>query len=314
MQKRSILIVDDSALAARHLQNILGTEKYDHTIISTVIDSNTMSEIEKINPDLIILDLILKCDPNIDIKNGFDILSRLMGNPDTKQIPVIIVSGLSDVESEKRGLELGAVDFISKPYEAYKVQLRVDLQIRMLEYLHKVIELSTTDQLTDLPNRRSFDERINIEWNRAKRGQLPTCVLILDIDNFKVYNDTEGHLQGDVALKHVAQILKKRLKRATDFVSRWGGEEFVVLLSETHRTGALLVAEEVRRAIENSVVLTADGRETRVTVSIGVNSTIPKSDCTIDDFLVEADNALYKAKEEGRNRVVSAKSEEDDEA
>jgi len=270
-----------------------------------------MAEVEKIKPDLIILDLILKCDPNIDIKDGFDILSLLMQKLETKQIPVIIVSGLSDVESEKKGLELGAVDFISKPYEAYKVQLRVDLQMRMLEYLQKVIELSTTDQLTDLPNRRSFDERIDIEWSRAKRGRLPISILILDIDKFKVYNDTEGHLQGDVALQHVAKVLRERIKRATDFVSRWGGEEFVVLLSETHESGALLVAEEIRKAVEDSIIPTADGRETKVTLSIGVNSKIPNPDCTIDDFLVQADNALYKAKEEGRNRVVLAKSDDE---
>ena len=170
-----------------------------------------------------------------------------------------------------------------------------------------IVELSAVgmlDQLTAIPNRRSFVNRMEMEWNRAIRDAKPLSIMILDVDKFKNYNDTFGHQQGDVALKTVAKTLNYSIKRTTDFIARWGGEEFVVLLPDTDTTGAARVAELLRTEIENATIACDDPRGLKVTVSIGVNTHIPKIDTSVEDFIYGADEALYKAKEAGRNRVV----------
>jgi diguanylate cyclase (GGDEF)-like protein len=172
-----------------------------------------------------------------------------------------------------------------------------------------VLELAAVgmrDQLTGIPNRRSFDNRLDLEWKRAAREKMPVSILMMDIDKFKNYNDTFGHQQGDVTLQAVANAIKQALKRSTDFAARWGGEEFVVLLPNTDTNGALLVAEKLRAAIENTAIPCADERGRRATISIGVSTHIPKSNSSIEDFISAADHALYKAKETGRNRVCQS--------
>ena len=165
----------------------------------------------------------------------------------------------------------------------------IDEQRKQLE------RMSMTDQLTNIPNRRNFDNQLNMEWRRAIRDKLPLSILLLDVDKFKMYNDTHGHQEGDAVLKAVAKSLERTVKRPGDLVARWGGEEFIVLLPNTDSKGALEMAELIRKNIES---------ETVVTVSIGVNTQIP--DSYVDSFISIADSALYKAKEMGRNRVCVA--------
>jgi diguanylate cyclase (GGDEF)-like protein len=160
------------------------------------------------------------------------------------------------------------------------------------------------DQLTGIPNRRSFDNRMDLEWKRSTREKKPLSVMIIDVDKFKNYNDTFGHQQGDVALQTVASTVKKSLSRSTDFAARWGGEEFVILLPTTDATGAGLVAEKVRREIEKAVVPCDNAKGEKITVSVGVSTQTPAPGLTIGSFISIADEALYKAKETGRNRVV----------
>jgi len=159
------------------------------------------------------------------------------------------------------------------------------------------------DQLTDIPNRRSFDERLPLEWGRAIRTKMPISLLILDLDYFKNYNDTYGHLQGDKALQSAAKLFLQELKRSGDLVARWGGEEFAILLSNTDINGALDVAERIRQRVENMQIPLADGSSSRITVSAGVNSLTPTASSSLEDFIHHADMALYTAKREGRNRV-----------
>jgi len=159
------------------------------------------------------------------------------------------------------------------------------------------------DQLTDIPNRRSFDERLPLEWGRAIRTKTPISLLILDLDYFKNYNDTYGHLQGDKALQAAAKLFLQELKRSGDLVARWGGEEFAILLSNTDINGALDVAERIRQRVENMQIPLADGSSSRMTVSAGVNSLTPTASSSLEDFIHHADMALYTAKREGRNRV-----------
>jgi len=162
---------------------------------------------------------------------------------------------------------------------------------------YKLLEhISMTDQLTEIPNRHSFDSRLNLEWRRAMREKLPISFLMLDVDKFKIYNDAYGHQEGDAILKAVAKCIEQTVRRPGDLIARWGGEEFTVLLPNTNFQGALKVAEAIRSNIERSTV---------VTISIGVNTQIPEQNSSVDKFISAADNALYKAKEMGRNRVCA---------
>ena len=159
------------------------------------------------------------------------------------------------------------------------------------------------DQLTDIPNRRSFDERLPLEWGRAIRTKTPISILILDLDYFKNYNDTYGHLQGDKALQVIAKLFMSELKRSGDLVARWGGEEFAVLLSNTDAKGAMEVAERIRQKVEALQIPLIDGSNSKMTISIGINNIIPVPNSSLEDFLYHADMALYTAKREGRNKV-----------
>jgi len=172
--------------------------------------------------------------------------------------------------------------------------------------ISELASISTIDHLTGIPNRRSFNNRLDLEWKRALRGQSPLVIMMIDIDHFKNYNDTFGHQQGDVALKTVAGTIKRSLKRATDFTARWGGEEFVVLLPDTNSGGAMSFAENLRAEVENAVIPSDDKKAAAVTVSIGVNTQIPTQDSKLHAFISAADAALYKAKNAGRNRVTAA--------
>ena len=297
------MIIEDSAVAAHHLENALGADNYTFHILTTFTGAEAVLEAERLLPDLIILDLILKSNPDDIIRDGFDVLAALMKLEKTRDIPVIIVTGLADSSSEEKGLMLGAADYIAKPFMPYSVRLRVAAQFRILDYIHMITELSLTDKLTGIPNRRSFDDRLSIEWKRAQREKIDTSILMIDIDKFKDFNDAYGHMQGDVALKHVAQILDSIPRRGTDFISRWGGEEFTVFLTGANKSGALAVAEKIRSAIENSPVTTQDGTQTTLTVSVGISSIIPTGSCSFEDFINRADKALYKAKNNGRNRT-----------
>jgi diguanylate cyclase (GGDEF)-like protein len=169
-------------------------------------------------------------------------------------------------------------------------------QRKLLEYM------SLTDQLTGLPNRRNFDMRLDIEWRIAIREKQSISFLMLDIDHFKSYNDRYGHQQGDEVLRWIAKTIEKTLKRPGDFVARWGGEEFAILLSNTNATGALKIAEDIRTNVEDMKVPLLDGTIVKLTVSIGLNTQAPENS-PLEAFISVADKELYRAKETGRNRV-----------
>jgi diguanylate cyclase (GGDEF)-like protein len=176
----------------------------------------------------------------------------------------------------------------------------------LADHIMELANFSMKDQLTGIMNRRSFNNRIDLEWNRAKREKNKISLLVVDVDRFKNYNDTFGHQQGDLALQTVAKVLSQSIKRAVDLAARWGGEEFVVLLPDTDAHGAMVVAEKIRSHVEKAVIPVAFGNDkgSSVTVSIGANTQIPDKDSKIDDFISVADNMLYRAKETGRNRVI----------
>jgi len=292
--KNSLLIVDDDKSNLNILTRILGSE---YTIYAVTNGVEAFEVAEKHIPDLILLDILM---PKMD---GYQILDKLRKCEKTQKIPVIFITGLDSAEDEEKGLSLDAADYITKPFSVLIVKLRVRNQIQIVNQLRTIERLSLTDHLTSLPNRRSFDERIHMEWNRAIREQTSISIMIIDIDKFKIFNDTYGHQHGDIVLQAAANIFPQSFRRPGDFAARWGGEEFVVLLPNTPLEGAMHVAEKIRADIEEAVIPCAGGSNTGITISIGVNTQKPTQGSSIDAFLSLADKALYAAKEAGRNRV-----------
>jgi len=292
----TVLITDDEKFNLDILGNILSP------VYNVLISKNGTRALElaaQNKPDLILLDVVM---PDM---SGFDVIVKLKESNDTVNIPVIFITGLSDPADEEKGFFLGAVDYITKPFNKAIVKARVNTHIKIIDQMRTIERIGLIDPLTKVSNRRGFENRFNAEWGRAVREQTPISFMLMDIDKFKVYNDTYGHQQGDTALQAFAQTASDTVNRANDFVARWGGEEFVILLSNTDKKGAEEVAEHVRKNVEELTILTEDGDVTKVTVSIGLNSVIPDQNTSPDEFMKKADQALYTAKETGRNRVVS---------
>jgi len=293
-KKNNILIIDDSEVNIQILSRIL-CQEYE------VITANNGQEglkLAKLHaPDVIILDIVM---PKMD---GYETITALKNSDQTKRIPVVFVTGLTNADDEGKALALGCADYITKPFCEEVVRLRIDNQISILNQMSTIEYLCSIDQLTGIPNRRSLDERLYTEWKRAARDQTQFSVLLVDIDDFKICNDIYGHLQGDVVLQTVAEIIATTVRRPADFAARWGGEEFIVLLPKTTSDGAMAVAEKIRTDIEKKTIEFKDGQSTNVTVSVGVTSHIPTNKCSVLSFLHCADSALYQAKEDGRNLV-----------
>jgi diguanylate cyclase (GGDEF)-like protein len=252
-------------------------------------------------PDLILLDVQM---PDMD---GYDVLRLLRENSNTAQIPIIFVTGKDSVEDEEYGLELGAVDYITKPIRPSIVKARVKTHIMLKEQNNKLIAMATHDQLTGLYNRHYLADTLSKKLSQCKRHNEALSVIMADIDHFKNVNDTFGHLMGDIILKAVGNVIQDSARKE-DISARFGGEEFVLVLDNCTAEDAMIKAEKIRKAIES---LTTQGIE--VTVSFGVaqlNENIQR----YEDLLKNADTALYIAKEEGRNRVIMFKEVSDETA
>ena len=294
-KKNTLLIVDDEAMNLKILSNILLSE---YTVLTAKSGEEAIEKAREYRPDLILLDIIM---PGMD---GYETLVEIKKCETIKNTPVIIITGLNSIEDEEKGLSLNAVDYITKPFSNIVVRIRVKNQIEIINQMRTIELLSLTDKLTTLPNRRCFDDRLNLEWKLAIRERTQLSLLMIDIDKFKIVNDTFGHQHGDVVLQTIANILNRSFRRPGDFSARWGGEEFVVLLPRTIMEGALEIAENLRAEVENEVILCESGSTMKVTVSVGVNSLIPEQNTTINAFISNADKALYAAKDAGRNKVI----------
>jgi diguanylate cyclase (GGDEF)-like protein len=299
---KKILIVDDEKMNIISLTHSL---KPQYEIIVAIDGTSAIEAAVKHMPDIILLDIVM---PDM---NGFDVLAKLKDSAVTMNIPVIFITGLNNAGDEEKGLSLGAVDYIVKPFNKSILKARIDTHLKMAEYISTIEKLCMLDALTGLPNRRGFDTRMNAEWEHAYREKKTLGLIMLDIDKFKMYNDTYGHPQGDILLQSVAGVITKTLNRPADFASRWGGEEFMVLLPNTGIGGTVNIAEQIRiNIMDTNVPCAADGTNTSITVSLGVNSIIPDDDSTAAVFIAEVDKLLYTAKRNGRNQVFSSLSDE----
>jgi diguanylate cyclase (GGDEF)-like protein len=249
-------------------------------------------------PDLILLDVDL---PNAD---GFEVCRRLKELPTTRHIPIIFLTGTTSTESKVRGLDLGAVDYVTKPFDEVELRARVRAALRTKRLQDILEQQSFLDALTGLWNRAYLNRRLEAEVNVAQRYGRPLSILLADIDHFKLVNDSHGHLLGDVVLQGVALELQDCARRS-DIVTRFGGEELAVLLTDTMLKGALGVAERLRVAIESRVFDTRQDRIS-VTASLGVASSDEiEGPLTPAALLGAADQALYAAKDAGRNCVFA---------
>ncbi|MDR1966452.1 MAG: diguanylate cyclase [Synergistaceae bacterium] len=296
-EKRKILVVDDEKSNLAVLNQILSME---YTVLTARSGEEALKRVEADSPDLILLDIIM---PGMD---GFQVLVKLKGADHTKNIPVIVITGLSGENNEERGFFLGAVDYITKPFKNAIVKARVRTHMMIVNQMRTIERLGLVDPLTDISNRRSFDDRIDVEWRRCTRENKPISFLMMDIDKFKTYNDTYGHPQGDILLQSMAKLFCASARRPADIVARLGGEEFGILLPETTLDNALAIAEKIRQDVESLQIPTSDGQTmTSATISIGVASIIPGETDIIRNFIEKADEYLYAAKNSGRNRVCS---------
>lgn len=293
--KFKILIVDDERANIIALSHIL---RPMYTVLAAKDGSVAIEVAQNNKPDLILLDIIM---PNM---SGFEVLAELKNSDLTINIPVIFITSLDGLQHEEKGLLLGAVDYITKPFYSSIVKLKVKAHLKIVEQMRTIERLGMIDTLTNIPNRRCYDHQLNVEWARAVRKEIPIGILMIDIDNFKIFNDTYGHTCGDEALKAVAEVISRTLKRPADFAARWGGEEFVVLLPDTDLHGVLNIAGQIRSNIENTVISLPDGRSSSITVSIGAYHEVPTINSSVEVFVAEADKALYSAKAAGKNIVM----------
>ena len=253
------------------------------------------------NPDLILLDVMM---PDA---SGFDICRKLKATTETRNIPVIFLTGASDVDQKVLGFDVGAVDYIQKPFDSAELNARVRAALRTKRFQDMLAQRAMIDGLTGLWNRAHFDQRMHEEVAAAARYDRPLSLIMMDVDKFKNLNDNHGHPFGDEVLQAVGDVLQDSA-RTSDWPCRYGGEEFGLILRETDLEGAVIMAERVRKEIER-LQLRNKAQLVSVTSSFGVvSSTLCMNPCDLSSkWMIEsADRALYASKESGRNRVSTA--------
>ena len=321
-----VLLVDDQKMVAEAIRRMLNDED-DISFHFCDDPSKAVQAASELQPTVILQDLVM---PDVD---GYTLLRFYRANPMTANIPVIVLSSKEDPRDKSLAFTNGANDYLVKLPDKIELIARVRAQSRSylvqkqrddafkemqvlqakLEESNKKLEesntvlhrLSVLDGLTGLANRRHFDEILEQEWKRAIREQHKLAIILLDIDSFKKYNDHYGHQGGDDCLRVVSSALNKAIRRPGDFIARYGGEEFVVVLPNTDCDGAAIIADEMRRFVEEENLLHEYSDAAQyVTVSLGVAAEIPGADEQSGTLIEKADQALYKAKEQGRNRYV----------
>ncbi|WP_151704223.1 diguanylate cyclase [Nitrincola alkalilacustris] len=295
-----ILIVDDVPANIQVLAEALRGE-YRVKVATNGATALAIANASESRPDLILLDVMM---PEMD---GYEVCHKLKSTPSTQNIPVIFVTAKGDVIDEERGLQAGAVDYIIKPFHLAIVKARVSNHISLKIKTDMLETLALIDGLTGVPNRRRLDEALNNEWKRGMREQQSLAIIMSDIDFFKAYNDHYGHGAGDQCLKAVAKALFNTLNRPSDMMARYGGEEFIAVLPHTDLQGAMQMAERWRQSIEElQIPHECSAVAHHVTISLGCAAMIPSNNLTPQMLLKQADQMLYRAKKNGRNRVGSS--------
>ncbi|MBN3892337.1 MAG: PleD family two-component system response regulator [Nostoc sp. JL31] len=299
-----VLIVDDEPFIRLILRHFLEREGYQIAEAQNGIEA--INVFKQLHPDIVLLDAIM---PDMD---GFECCTQLELLDCNKHTPILMITGLDDQESVDRAFTVGAIDFVTKPIHWAVLRQRVKRLIQQSQLQQKLeavnLELQrlvTIDGLTQIANRRRFEEYFSQEWQRLKREQRPLSLILCDVDFFKLYNDTYGHRVGDRCLQKIAQAIKDMIKRPGDLVARYGGEEFAVILPNTDTKGATHVADEICHAVRGLAIPHQNSQVSPyVTISVGFTAEIPQPDSDLEEMIATADRALYKAKAAGRDRFV----------
>lgn len=306
-----VLVVDDEVIMRLQVKRALEQEGY--RVIEAIDGEQCLNLYSQLSPDIVLLDAIMP------IMDGFDCCAKLREMTNTQLAPVLMVTGLEDNQSVDRAFEVGATDYITKPIhwavlrqrvrrliQQFRLQQQQALLFQQLEAANQKLQrLASIDGLTQIANRRRFDEHLELEWRRSAREQSPLSLILCDLDDFKAYNDTYGHWAGDECLRQIANILQLSAKRPADLVARYGGEEFAVILPNTNAQGALIVAKSLQSQVQALNLAHVNSRICdHVTLSLGVASKIPHPQEAPIKLIAAADKALYQAKEEGRDRAV----------
>ena len=308
-KKPVILIVDDSPFNLQILRELIEDSGYEAV---TILNGRTALEfVKKEKPDLILLDIVM---PQMD---GYEVCRLIKSSDETKDIPIIFLTAKTETEDIVKGFRGGAVDFVSKPFNAIELNARVKTHLelkrvrdelqeknkQLQEAMNELERVATRDPLTNLFNRRYMMERMDQEVARTKRTNRTFSLVLTDIDFFKKVNDTYGHDGGDFILKSLSKLVVETL-RYQDVLVRWGGEEFLILLPETGTEGATVVSEKIRKTVEDSSFF-YNNKEIKITMTFGVAEYSINE--RIDDTLIRADKRLYEGKNSGRNKVVASK-------
>ena len=320
--KVRVLLVDDQLIIVEAVRRML-SDQADIEFHYVTDPAVAIATAHQLQPTVILQDLVM---PGVD---GFGLIRTYRDDPILTQVPVIVLSAKDDAQGKANSFAVGANDYVVKLPDRLELLARIryhsagyisrlqrDEAFQFLRASQKNLadanielqKLAALDSLTGIANRRRFDEVLRAEWQRGQRDKKPLSLLMCDIDCFKFYNDTFGHLAGDLCLKKAAAVLTEHLKRPADVAARFGGEEFAIVLPDTDQSGALLIANACRSHIEQLGIENPRSPDGIITMSIGLATVVPSRSGSAEALIATADKALYQAKNDGRNRVVAAGS------
>lgn len=289
----TVMIIEDHPDQRELLEIVLQKEGY--RVVTASNGAEALEKLEKEPAHVILSDVMM---PKMD---GFELMRKIRSNPKFKNLYIILITARIQERDRVQGLDLGADDYITKPFSFSELLARVRVGTRVVQYQLHLEHQALVDSLTGLFNRRAFEQKMEEEFERAQRYRHHLSVLILDVDNFKKVNDTYGHHWGDEVLKKIAESLRTMTRRS-DYPARYGGEEFVLVLPETELESALSVDGKVRAEIK-AVKFGNKAKSFSVTVSSGISSTCNKQYSNWQQMLEDADQALYLAKNGGKDRA-----------
>lgn len=314
-----VMLIDDQAIVAERVRkDLLDDRRIDFHYCSDPHEALNVAE--SVKPTVILLDLLM---PSMD---GISAIKMFRQNTLTQEVPIVVLSSKEESDMKAQAFKAGANDYLVKMPD--KIELVARVVYHSLHYIHKkqrddayralresqrkmeeknilLMQQSSIDGLTGISNRRHFDDLLKTTWANALRTSSSLALIMIDIDHFKLFNDKYGHIDGDDCLRVVARVLSEDLPRTSDFIARYGGEEFAVVLFATDTDGAAIVAERLRKNISELQIPHEDSPVSKtVSISSGVASLIPDQGTSPMRLVEDADAALYKAKEDGRNRVV----------
>lgn len=298
-----VLVIEDDMGLQMQLQQCL--EQEGHRVVTASNGEEGLNTYQDHQPDLVLLDTMMMP------MDGFECCARLREQSEAEYRPILMMTEPEEQESVERAFQVGAADYLAKPIHWAVLKQRVKRLIyqarlqKNLEVAHQRLEeLTLVDGLTQVSNRRHFEQSLEKEWKRGTREKYPISLIMCDIDDFKSYNDTYGHLSGDICLQQITQTIKKQAQRPSDLVARYGGEEFAILLGNTDVAGAQFIAQKIQTAIAAlKIPHQTSSVSPWVTVSLGLASLVPEANTPAAILVEQADMALYLAKEQGRDRI-----------